>query len=348
VHRYSDGKDLVMDREFRTKMHERYDAPFVDMHRADLQLLLRDKAVAAGATLRLSSRVASVDHENATVVLHDGQKLTGDLVVAADGLWSVCRESLLGKKDPPLPTGDLAYRIILKLDQIEDPQLKEMVANPSCQFWVGPKSHVVAYSSRRGEMYYVVLLCPDDLPDNVSRQAGSVDEMRTLFKDWDPILKRLLDCVDTVDKWKLMHRAAMPSWTNEKRNLVLIGDSCHPMLPYLAQGANSSIEDGAVLGRILYHLKKKSQLKDAVDIYEKTRKTRSEAIARETFAQRQDFHLEDGEEQRKRDELFAKYIGREFEENSPSRWSVSFRILLLPAADPVQDMSQPPTMAVWL
>jgi salicylate hydroxylase len=322
VHRYSDGKDLVRDRDFSKKMHSRYDAPFVDMHRADLQLLLRDKAVSVGVNIRLDARVESVDHENATVLLHNGEKLTADLIVGADGLWSQCRESLLGKKDPPLPTGDLAYRIVLTLDQIKDPELKDMVANPSCQFWVGPNSHVVAYSLRHGTMYNIVLLCPDDLPENVSRQPGSVEEMRTLFKDWDPLLRRFLDCVDTVDKWRLMHRAEMQSWTNEKGNLVLIGDSCHPMLPYLAQGANSSIEDGAVLGRVLSHLSKKKELRDAISIFEKTRKTRSEAIVRETFSQRQDFHMVDGETQQKRDELFSKYLGRDFEEASPSRWSV--------------------------
>ena len=55
-------------------------------------------------------------------------------------------------------------------------------------------------------MYNIVLLVPDDLPEGVSRQPGSIEEMRALFKGWDPILSRFLDLVDSVDKWKLMHR----------------------------------------------------------------------------------------------------------------------------------------------
>ena len=119
-------------------------------------------------------------------------------------------------------------------------------------------------------MYNIVLLCPDDLPKDVSRQAGSVDEMRKFFANWDPILTRFLDHVDSVDKWKLMHRAELESWTNEKGNFVLIGDSCHPMLPYLAQGANSSIENGGVLGRLL---ESKLQLPQAIKLYEQLRKS---------------------------------------------------------------------------
>jgi salicylate hydroxylase len=144
--------------------------------------------------------------------------------------------------------------------------------------------------------------------------------MKLLFANWDPILRRFLDCVDTVDKWRLIHRTEMESWTNEKGTFVLVGDSCHPMLPYLAQGANSSIEDGAVLGRVLSLLGKKSELKDALAIYETVRKQRSEAIARETFQQREAFHLPDGEEQKKRDELFLSQLGKEITGKFPSRW----------------------------
>lgn len=63
------------------------------------------------------------------------------------------------------------------------------------------------------------------------------------------------------------------------------GDSCHPMLPYLAQGANSSLEDGAALGIILRSVTNKEQLPKALHMFEKLRKLRSEAIVRETFKQ---------------------------------------------------------------
>jgi salicylate hydroxylase len=169
-------------------------------------------------------------------------------------------------------------------------------------------------------MYNIVLLCPDDLPDGLARSKGSVEEMRKLFSGWDPILTRFLDQVDQVDKWKLMHREEVESWTNPAKNFVLIGDSCHPMLPYLAQGANSSLEDGAVLGRLLSYVTSREQISWAVTLYESLRKSRSEQIVRETFNQRDAFHMPDGEAQEQRDLLFASQLGKEISRKFPSRW----------------------------
>jgi salicylate hydroxylase len=302
-------------------MRSRYGSPFVDVHRADLQLALLARAKELGVQFRLGEKVESIDFAETTVISDSGKSFHGDLVVAADGLWSRCREIFLNKKDEPIPTGDLAYRIVLNLDDIQDEDLREWVAKPTVHFWIGPGAHAVGYSLRGGKMYNIVLLCPDTLPKNLSRQSGSVDEMKQLFTQWDPILLRFLGLVKTVDKWRLMHHAEMEHWVNEASNLVFVGDACHPMLPYLAQGANSSLEDGAVLGGLLAHLKRKDQLPKLLHLYESLRKQRGEAIVRETFKQRQSFHMIDGPEQRQRDEIFRNRLGKDLgTEAFPSRW----------------------------
>jgi len=169
-------------------------------------------------------------------------------------------------------------------------------------------------------MFNIVLLVPDDLPADVARKPGSLDEMRALFTSWDPVLNRFLDQVKSVDKWKLMHRPELDSWVSDKSNFVFIGDSCHSMLPYLAQGANSSMEDGAVLGNVLAALESKSQLPAALQLYQRLRKKRGETLVRETFAQRHDFHMVDGPEQAARDELMLSRLGKEIDCKFPSRW----------------------------
>jgi salicylate hydroxylase len=98
------------------------------------------------------------------------------------------------------------------------------------------------------------------------------------------------------------------------------------MLPYLAQGANSSLEDGAMLGALLGKLAHKSQLPQALHLYETLRKSRGEAIVRETFKQRHDFHLPNGPEQEARDELFLRQLGKEIVGEFPSRWYVLYCI----------------------
>lgn len=206
VHRYSDGMVLALEEDFNKKMQSRYGSPFIGLHRVDLHLALANRAKELGVKLQLGQRVANIDFSVPFIETAEGVKVEGDLIVAADGLWSTCRNLVLDIKDFPRPTGDLAYRIVLSIDEIEDPELREMVQKPSVNFWIGPRSHVVAYSVRAGTMYNIVLLVPDDLPEGVRRQPGSVEEMRALFDGWDPILSRFLKLVKSVHKWKLVHR----------------------------------------------------------------------------------------------------------------------------------------------
>jgi salicylate hydroxylase len=191
VHSYR-GKVLAHEDGFDENMRRKYGAPFADCHRVDLQQALAKKAMEMGVKVVLGAKVRDIDFgsksgDRATITTETGKTYSGDLIVGADGLWSTCRSAFLGRRDPPLPTGDLAYRIVLDIEQIENPQLREMVANPSCRFWAGPDAHAVAYSLRGGQMYNVVLLVPDDLEAGVARTEGNLDEMRMLFNGWDPV-----------------------------------------------------------------------------------------------------------------------------------------------------------------
>ena len=210
VHRYS-GEVLANDPDFDKHIRAKYGAPFVDMHRIDVQRALYDRAVELGVVFHLSERLESIGFDGPVVKTASGKSFAGDLVVGADGLWSKTRQIFLGSKDEPKPTGDLAYRIVLTLEEAEDEDLKAWISNPQCHFWVGPGSHAVAYSIRGGNMFNLVLLCPDNLPPGVARQEGSVEEMKALFDDWDPVLRRFMSKVSKVDKWKLMHRAELPA-----------------------------------------------------------------------------------------------------------------------------------------
>lgn len=176
------------------------------MHRVDVQLALHERAKQLGVQFKFGERVESIDLERTEVTTQSGFKARADLIVAADGLWSQCRAIFTGSNDPPRPTGDLAYRLVLNLDQVPDHKLRDWISKPTVHFWIGPGAHAVGYSLRAGRQYNIVLLVPDDLPEGVSRQPGSITEMKALFKDWDPTLSLFLDLVDGVEKWKLMHR----------------------------------------------------------------------------------------------------------------------------------------------
>ncbi|KAL7629144.1 hypothetical protein AAE478_000663 [Parahypoxylon ruwenzoriense] len=317
VRRYTGGF-LVLEEDFDKTMRTKYGAPFMELHRVDFQTALYTRAKELGVRFRFGMRINRVNFDTGEITSESGMKTRGDLVVAADGLWSLCRAQFLPRdfEGVPRATGDLAYRVVLKLDQIHDPELREWVSKPSCNIWVGPKSHVVGYSLRGGTEYNLVLITPDDLPSGVSRQSGNVEEMRALFKDWDPILTRFLNCVNSVRKWKLMYRKEMRRWIHDSEygKFAFVGDSCHPMLPYLGQGANSGIEDGAVLGCLLGHIQSKDQISKALRVYELLRKPRGDAIVKEVFKQRDVFQLVDGRQQEARDEFLVSQLGKEAKE----------------------------------
>ncbi|KAI0898712.1 FAD/NAD(P)-binding domain-containing protein [Annulohypoxylon nitens] len=318
VWRYS-GELLVREKDFDKKMRTRYGVPFIELHRVDFQTALYTRAKELGVEFKFGMRISKVNFETGEITSHTGLNAKGDLVIAADGLWSLCRAQFLPKdfEGVPRPTGDVAYRLVLTLDQIQDPELKDWLSKPTLDIWLGPHSHAVGYSLRGATEFNIVLLVPDDLPAGVSKQAGSVEEMRALFTGWDPILTKFIALADSAKKWKLMHRREMRKWVypSSEGNFAFIGDSCHPMLPYLGQGANSAIEDGVVLGRLLGHVQKKEQIVKALEMYEKLRKSRGDAIVKETFIQRDIFQIVDGPKQQERDEIFLSQLEEENKQN---------------------------------
>lgn len=216
VHRYT-GKLLAHEEKFHKNIRRKYQAPFLDMHRVDLQLSLYERARQLGVQFRLGEKVDVIDVDAAEFTTESGHKAKADIIIAADGLWSKTAACFRGKKSAPLPTGDLAYRVVLNLDDVaDDPELIAWVNNPTVHFWIGPGTHVVGYSMRGGTMYNLVLLCPDNLPEGVSREPGDLEEMKALFTDWDPILGRFLEKVDKVDKWRLMHSKPLYSFPNSR------------------------------------------------------------------------------------------------------------------------------------
>jgi len=167
-------------------MQQKYGAPFANIHRVDLQKALYERALELGVDFRFGQRISEADINDGRVTSMNGESFQGDLIIGADGLWSRCREALLGTSDVPKATGDIVYRIILKADDIPDQDLKERVMNPEINFWFGPDSHVVSYSVRAGTMLNIVLMRPDDMPPNVSRKEGSCEELKEIFSTWDP------------------------------------------------------------------------------------------------------------------------------------------------------------------
>jgi len=231
---YNDGQVLSTQNTLPYTLN-RYSAPYLHIHRADYHHVLVDEARRLGVDIKLNSHVTGVDFFKPAVKFGDGQEdFEADLVIGADGLKSVTRETLLARKDPPRLTGDLAYRIIVKASDLRcHPSLLSLVETPAITIWMGPDCHAVGYLLKGGDLYNIVLVCPDNLPEMVNTQKADLDEMRGIFAGWDERLRALLELVTETSKWRLQNCGEMDQWVAKEGTFALLGDACHATLPYL-------------------------------------------------------------------------------------------------------------------
>ena len=213
---------------------QRYGAPYLHIHRADYHSVLVAEARRLGVEIVLGSAVTSLDLQTGTVQVRGKPDFQGDLILGSDGLKSMCREALLGRPDPPHLTGDLAYRIVIKAEDLKKrPDLQGLVKEPAINYWMGPHGHVVCYFLQGGGLYNIVLICPDNLPEVLNTQKADLQEMMDFFENWDPKLKTLLSLVQETTKWRLLNSEEMERWSHPSGKFALLGDACHATLPYL-------------------------------------------------------------------------------------------------------------------
>ncbi|KAI0380360.1 putative monooxygenase [Hypomontagnella monticulosa] len=296
-----DGTILAQRKHYDVEVIGRYGYPLWTLHRVDLQAALLRRATELGVEITYSSNVVNVNYEGPSIELQNGSKRHGDLVVIADGVWSKLRSIVLGQQIDAQPTGDIAYRIVLDRLQIEDEEILMWMSEARVQVWVGPGAHAVAYSVRGGTQMNLVLLTTEELPGKESRVKGNVAELQLRFQGWDPLLTKVLGYVKEVDKWRLMHVPALPTWRSENGRVVLGGDCAHAILPYMAQGLNMALEDAATLGSLMGHVRTRDQLLKATTMYENLRTGRVSRLLEETKVVGNEFHLEFGETQKMRD-----------------------------------------------
>ncbi|KAF8994810.1 hypothetical protein BDQ17DRAFT_1251326 [Cyathus striatus] len=300
LRRYQNG-ELVGWVKWGDNMEKEHGSPYYHVHRADLHQMLLDIALPYITSLRMNAKVTSVDPSLPSVTLQSGETIHADLIIGADGVRSHLRSIIVGAPDRPKPTGDAAYRALIPTDEmIKDPELKILIDQPAATMWMGPMKHLVGYCVRLRKMYNLVMLIPSR-DDNETVRAGDCEAMRDEFKDFEPRIVRLLKLVPSTLISSLMDREPLDTWTHSSGKLTLLGDACHPMLPYRAQGAAMAIEDASALGTLLTNLTSASQVPAFLKAYEQIRKTRTTETQIASRMNQEIFHYPDGPEQEARD-----------------------------------------------
>lgn len=259
---------------------QRYGFPHVLLHRGDLHAMLVDavrrlKPDAIHLTSRCIDVVQSDGH--AEVRFDNGEAMRAAYVIGADGIHSRIRERLFGPSRPEF-TGCVAWRAVVPMRR-----LPADVATMVSTNWLGPRGHLLHYPIRGGELLnFLSMVERDDWQVESWTVQGTTQELANDFSGWHADVQTIIQNIDTPYKWALMVRAPMECWS--KGRVTLLGDACHPTLPFLGQGGVMAIEDAYVVAACL-----KTYFDDpgtALARYEDIRRERTAAVVRKSHANR--------------------------------------------------------------
>jgi salicylate hydroxylase len=293
MRRFDDGR-LLQRTALGSACQARFGAPYYTLHRADLHSCLL--SLVPPDRVHLGARLAAVTQGADAARLHlaDGTTVAVDLLVGADGIRSIVREQIVA--DEPRYSGQTIYRGLVPAERVP-----YLLTDPRVRLWFGPDRHCVCYpvSSGRQVSFGATVSAPDWREESWTAR-GEVAELAAAYAGWHPDVTRLIGAADTVSRWALHDRESTGRLSSGR--VVVIGDAAHPMLPFQAQGANQAIEDAVVLAVCLLEAGR-GDLAAALRRYERIRLPRTRRIQHQSRANRQTFHLVDGDAQRHRDTL---------------------------------------------
>lgn len=281
-----------------------YGFPYWTVHRADLhEALVASVRALSPDAIQLGKKLETVEQSDGRVTVHTacGERHDADLLIGADGVHSRVRRAIFGPDDP-VYSGVMAWRGVIQADK-----LPEHLRTPYGFNWVGPGSHVIHYPLRdQALINFVGAVERTGWEVESWSEQGTREECLADFKGWHEDVQTLISAIDIPYKWALMVREPMERWSSG--HVTLLGDACHPTLPFLAQGAGMAIEDGYVLARCLAAYG--DDVPRAFARYEALRHERTSRVVRGSAANTKRFH----NPELARAEGAAAYVDREWSE----------------------------------
>lgn len=250
-----------------------YGAPQITIHRADILAALAEQFPMEQIQFGKRIQTLSQSFDGVTLAFEDGSSASFDVVIGADGIHSRVRTALFGEEHPCF-TGVVSFRSVVPTERVKHvPEIEAFTK------WWGPnpQSQIVTFPLNQGKETFIFATTGQDSWTQESwTSEGDVNELRGFYKDFHPDARALLDACDSTLKSALYEREPLPQWS--VGTVTLLGDACHPMLPFMAQGAGMAIEDAVVLGRALAGVSTRAEAAQALQRYENARKERTAQI----------------------------------------------------------------------
>jgi salicylate hydroxylase/6-hydroxynicotinate 3-monooxygenase len=262
--------DVKFDMIFGESAERKFGAPYLLAHRGDLHAALA--SIVPEDCIRLGHRLVGLDpsSERLRLSFANGATASADAVIGADGVHSVVRDILFGASAVKF-TGRIAYRTTYPAALLDGEKIDD------CTKWWGEDRHIVIYYVKpdRSEIYLVTSQPEPEFRIESWSAKGDVRELRAAFAGFSHEVERVLAACPDVHKWAIVDRGPLERWA--EGCVTLLGDSCHPMTPYMAQGAAMAIEDAAVLSRCLDGIDGDG-VADAFRRFEATRRERTTRV----------------------------------------------------------------------
>ena len=294
--RWEDGRTLLRS-PLGSAVEAAFGYPHYQFHRADLLLALAGALPAE--RLHVGYRlVALTDHGDGVEARFDnGARVSAAILVGADGIHSMVRGILLGPENPRF-TGCVAYRGMVPAERVAHLGLES-----TTEVWMGPGRHFIHYFvSGRRLLNFVALMDAESWKRESWTDRGNIDDVMAAYQAWHPQVRAIVGAADETFVWALFDRMPLPCWSVGR--VTLLGDSCHPMLPFMAQGAAQAIEDGATLAACLTKFGTRD-IAGTLKRYEALRLPRASRLQAMSALNKTRFHLPDGPEQERRDLAMA-------------------------------------------
>ena len=293
--RWDDGRTLLRT-PVAGAVEAAFGAPHYQVHRADLLATLL--AAVPGSRVHVGHRCTGLvdDGERVEVQFDNGARVQAQAVVGADGIHSTVRHLLFGPQAPRF-TGCAAYRGLVPAERLGHLDLEV-----TAQIWMGPGQHFIHYYVAGGRFVnFVAVIEQDSWTRESWTERGRVGDALAAFEGWHPQVRAIISAVEETFIWGLFDRAPLPHWSVGR--VTLLGDACHPMLPFMAQGAAQAIEDGATLAACLQRHGQDTPA--ALRLYETQRLPRASRLQAMSADNKTRFHLPDGPDQEARDAEMA-------------------------------------------
>ena len=264
--------EVLFDITFGPSAESKYGAPYLLAHRGDLHAALA--SAVPEEVVRLEHRLTGLEATASGGVrlsFANGHVADADAAIGADGVNSIVRSLLFGDGDPSF-TGRIAYRTVYPARLLNSGLGGYEIGN--CTKWWGEDRHIVVYPVKpdRSEVYFVTSQPEPGFEIESWSARGDTGVLRAAFEGFHPEVQRVLAAAPDVHKRPLVERAPLERWT--EGNVALLGDACHPMTPYMAQGDAMAIEDAAILSRCLEGMDRDG-VPAALQRYQATRQERT-------------------------------------------------------------------------